>query len=174
MEASKQPAEVKPIDVQATPVAAPAGTPAAPAQSAGGRAASTLLRTVLYNGKGTTGALILIFFAMVAVFAPLISPGDPTNFVGRPHQAPSAEFNAQMLAPGFNLPNTINAMLARYALITGDLTTADAAAAGATAKCLLRDRSTSFRHRVRGGEGRPPSLAPRSHSQRRFCAARDQ
>jgi starch-binding outer membrane protein, SusD/RagB family len=44
-------------------------------------------------------------------------------------QAPSAEFNAQMLAPGFNLPNTISAMLARYALIAGDLTTADAAAA---------------------------------------------
>jgi starch-binding outer membrane protein, SusD/RagB family len=41
----------------------------------------------------------------------------------------SAEFNAQVLAPGFNLPNTIQAMLARYALIAGDLAKADAAAA---------------------------------------------
>lgn len=42
---------------------------------------------------------------------------------------PSAEFNSQVLAPGFNLPNTIQAMLARYALIAGDLARADAAAA---------------------------------------------
>jgi starch-binding outer membrane protein, SusD/RagB family len=42
---------------------------------------------------------------------------------------PSAEFNAQVQAPGFNLPNTIRAMLARYALIAGDLAKADAAAA---------------------------------------------
>lgn len=49
---------------------------------------------------------------------------------GHLQQAPaSAEFNAQVLAPGFNLPNTIQAMLARYALIAGDLAKADAAAA---------------------------------------------
>jgi starch-binding outer membrane protein, SusD/RagB family len=41
----------------------------------------------------------------------------------------SAEFNSQILAPGFNLPNTIRAMRARYALIAGDLTKANAAAA---------------------------------------------
>jgi starch-binding outer membrane protein, SusD/RagB family len=41
----------------------------------------------------------------------------------------SAEFNAQVLAPGFDLPNTVRAMLARYALIQGDLPKADAAAA---------------------------------------------
>jgi starch-binding outer membrane protein, SusD/RagB family len=41
----------------------------------------------------------------------------------------SAEFRAQILAPGFNLENTIHAMLARYALIAGDLAKADAAAA---------------------------------------------
>jgi starch-binding outer membrane protein, SusD/RagB family len=42
---------------------------------------------------------------------------------------PSAEFNTQILAPGFNLLNTIRAMRARYALIDGDLAAADAAAA---------------------------------------------
>jgi starch-binding outer membrane protein, SusD/RagB family len=41
----------------------------------------------------------------------------------------SSEFTAQILAPGFNLPNTILAMQARYALIDGDLAAADAAAA---------------------------------------------
>jgi starch-binding outer membrane protein, SusD/RagB family len=41
---------------------------------------------------------------------------------------PSATFNNQVLAPGFNLPNTIDAMIARYALIAGDLARADAAA----------------------------------------------
>jgi starch-binding outer membrane protein, SusD/RagB family len=40
----------------------------------------------------------------------------------------SAEFNSQILAPGFNLPNTIRAMRARYALVAGDLTKANTAA----------------------------------------------
>jgi starch-binding outer membrane protein, SusD/RagB family len=43
-------------------------------------------------------------------------------------QAPSDEFRTQILAPGFNLPNTIQAMLARYSLIAGDLTSARTAA----------------------------------------------
>jgi starch-binding outer membrane protein, SusD/RagB family len=41
----------------------------------------------------------------------------------------SAEFTADMVAPGFDLTNTVRAMLARYSLIAGDLDTADAAAA---------------------------------------------
>jgi starch-binding outer membrane protein, SusD/RagB family len=40
----------------------------------------------------------------------------------------SAEFRTQILAPGFDLENTIQAMLARYALISGDLTLANDAA----------------------------------------------
>jgi len=40
----------------------------------------------------------------------------------------SAEFTSQVLAPGFDLANTIDAMIARYALIAGDLTQALAAA----------------------------------------------
>jgi starch-binding outer membrane protein, SusD/RagB family len=34
---------------------------------------------------------------------------------------PSAEFDTEVLAPGFDLPNTIDAMIARYSLIAGDL-----------------------------------------------------
>lgn len=41
---------------------------------------------------------------------------------------PSTDFNASVLAIGFDLPNTINAMLARYALIAGDYTKALTAA----------------------------------------------
>jgi hypothetical protein len=40
----------------------------------------------------------------------------------------STEFNNTVLAPGFNLPNTIDAMIARYSLINGDLANALAAA----------------------------------------------
>jgi starch-binding outer membrane protein, SusD/RagB family len=40
---------------------------------------------------------------------------------------PSAAFNA-LLTPGFNLPNTIDAMIARYAMIAGDYPRAEAAA----------------------------------------------
>ncbi len=40
----------------------------------------------------------------------------------------SADFNSNILGIGFNLPNTINAMLARYALIAGDYAKALAAA----------------------------------------------
>lgn len=42
--------------------------------------------------------------------------------------APSNEFNNEVIAPGFNLPNTIDAMIARYSLIAGDLNGALAAA----------------------------------------------
>ena len=41
---------------------------------------------------------------------------------------PSAQFNTTVLAPGFNLANTIDAMIARYSLIAGDLNGALAAA----------------------------------------------
>ncbi len=40
----------------------------------------------------------------------------------------STEFTSEVLAPGFNLANTIDALIARYSLIAGDLTGAAAAA----------------------------------------------
>lgn len=47
------------------------------------------LTLVLRNRKATVGALILIAFGAVALLAPVIAPGDPTDFVDRPHLAPS-------------------------------------------------------------------------------------
>jgi starch-binding outer membrane protein, SusD/RagB family len=41
----------------------------------------------------------------------------------------SAEFNRDVIAPGFDLANTIDAMIARYSLIAGDFTAAATAAA---------------------------------------------
>jgi len=52
----------------------------------------------------------------------------------------SAEFTAQMVAPGFDLLNTIRAMLARYNLIAGDLDAADAAAASVAQTVLSEFR----------------------------------
>jgi peptide/nickel transport system permease protein len=49
------------------------------------------MRNLLRNGKALAGISIVIFFVLVAVFAPVIAPGDPTAFVDRPHLPPSAE-----------------------------------------------------------------------------------
>jgi peptide/nickel transport system permease protein len=49
------------------------------------------LRVILGNRKATIGAAILAFFVLVAVFAPVIAPGDPNKMVGRPHDPPSVE-----------------------------------------------------------------------------------
>ncbi|MBA2521262.1 MAG: ABC transporter permease [Chloroflexia bacterium] len=48
-------------------------------------------RAVLNSKKATAGVLIAVLFATVALLAPVIAPGDPSDFVARPHQAPSAE-----------------------------------------------------------------------------------
>lgn len=56
---------------------------------------------------------------------------------------PSAEFNSGILAAGFDLPNTINAMLARYHLIAGNLDEAAAAAARVNLGVLSEFRFTA-------------------------------
>ncbi len=48
-------------------------------------------RRLFSQGKAVFGMVILLFFLLVALFAPLIAPGDPTRFVGRRHEAPSSE-----------------------------------------------------------------------------------
>ncbi len=49
------------------------------------------MRTILGNRKATIGLLILLMFLLVAIFAPVIAPGEPNKMVGRPHERPSAE-----------------------------------------------------------------------------------
>lgn len=56
------------------------------------RRISPLLLMILKNRKATIGMTILIFFAIVAIFAPQLAPYSPDDFVSRPHQPPSSEF----------------------------------------------------------------------------------
>jgi peptide/nickel transport system permease protein len=77
------------------PVAEPVATGIAPIVAPrrwGGRfAVPTGLRTILRSRKAMAGIAILLFFIAVSVFAPQIAPGDPTDFVARPHRAPTSE-----------------------------------------------------------------------------------
>lgn len=63
--------------------------------SLGARSLSRLVPTwftvLLKNPKSAIGLLILLFFVLVAIFAPVIAPINPTRMVGRPHEAPNAE-----------------------------------------------------------------------------------
>lgn len=45
----------------------------------------------LQNRKAVFGAVVLIGFGLVAIFAPIISPGDPNDIVARRHLHPSAD-----------------------------------------------------------------------------------
>lgn len=51
----------------------------------------TLLTQLLRNRKALVGVTILVIVILVAIFAPLLTEYSPTQRVGRPHQAPSAE-----------------------------------------------------------------------------------
>ena len=74
------------IEVEATPLGQLTPLPAdLPART--GRL--HWLRRLLRNRKAAIGASILVFFLFVALFAPIIAPGDPIDFVDRPHLAPS-------------------------------------------------------------------------------------
>ncbi len=48
-------------------------------------------RSIFRSRKACVGLTIMLIFTLVAVFAPVIAPGDPTDFVARPHQAPSRD-----------------------------------------------------------------------------------
>lgn len=50
-----------------------------------------LFRNLLRSPKSITGLAIVLFFVMVALFAPYIAPGNPQAFVARPNQPPSSE-----------------------------------------------------------------------------------
>lgn len=83
MQTQKQSVDLQPAPSgQITPV---------PTQAPTGRASRVWLRVLTRSAKGTVGAAIVLGFIMVAVFAPVIAPGDPNDFVSRPHRPPSAE-----------------------------------------------------------------------------------
>ncbi len=48
-------------------------------------------QAIARNRKATAGVMILVLFAVIAIFAPVIAPGDPSDFVDRPNLPPSAE-----------------------------------------------------------------------------------
>lgn len=74
-----------------------AGTlgPPAPASPSRGAARSRALggglRRLARNRKATVGGSILLLYAVVALLAPIIAPGDPSDLIARPHLAPSGE-----------------------------------------------------------------------------------
>lgn len=77
-----------------TPEEAGIGPFALPVESATGRSLRGMidaLAPVLQNRKAVAGVLILLTFTAVAIFAPVISPGDPNDLVARRHLAPSSE-----------------------------------------------------------------------------------
>jgi peptide/nickel transport system permease protein len=77
------------------PIAEPVGTGVAPALAPRRWNARVSMpsgvRTIFRSRKATAGLIIMAAFTLVAIFAPQLAPGDPTDFVARPHQAPSSE-----------------------------------------------------------------------------------
>ncbi|HTX79885.1 MAG TPA: ABC transporter permease [Longilinea sp.] len=49
------------------------------------------LRQLISQPKAVIGLVILALFILMAVFAPLIAPNDPSEYVGLPNQPPSAD-----------------------------------------------------------------------------------
>ncbi|HYH98264.1 ABC transporter permease [Hyalangium sp.] len=46
---------------------------------------------LLENRKASVGAALILFFVLLGLFGPALVPGDPSDFVGAPHQPPSSE-----------------------------------------------------------------------------------
>jgi len=79
-------AGMAPLAEPVTPGAVPA---LAPRRLRGRFALPMGVRAIFRSRKATIGLIIMAFFALVAIFAPVLAPGDPTDFVARPHLAPS-------------------------------------------------------------------------------------
>ncbi len=50
------------------------------------------LRRTVTQPKAVIGLVLMAFFILMAIFAPLIAPYDPSQYVDLPHQPPSAQF----------------------------------------------------------------------------------
>jgi peptide/nickel transport system permease protein len=79
----------QPIEIEGTPagqlISAPVGLPPK-------RQRLIWLGVLLRNPKALLGMGIVLFFIVMAVGAPIIAPGDPTEFVGPPNLAPSSQY----------------------------------------------------------------------------------
>src|SRR5690606_41931092 len=64
--------------------------PATPVRKA--KRASGFLGLLRQNRKASLGAGIIVFFLTMAIIGPWVAPYDPTEIVGRRHEAPSSEF----------------------------------------------------------------------------------
>lgn len=53
---------------------------------------TSALYTLLGSPKARAGFVVVMFFVLAAVLAPLVAPGDPKEFVGMTNQAPSGQF----------------------------------------------------------------------------------
>ncbi|HEY0604728.1 MAG TPA: ABC transporter permease [Herpetosiphonaceae bacterium] len=82
-------AQDQPIEIQATPAGQVTPVPATMPPS---RQRFAWVGQLLRNGKALLGGGIVLFFILAAVLAPVIAPGDPTDFVDRPHLPPSREY----------------------------------------------------------------------------------
>lgn len=51
-----------------------------------------VLNTLLASTKARIGFFIVMVFVLAAVFSAYVAPGDPKKYVGKPNQAPSAQF----------------------------------------------------------------------------------
>jgi peptide/nickel transport system permease protein len=78
--------------VEVSPAGQALPVPAGEAAASGPRRSGAWLAQLMANRKAVFGGVILLAFVGVAVFAPALAPYDPTDFVGRPHRAPSSEF----------------------------------------------------------------------------------
>ncbi|WP_025745802.1 ABC transporter permease [Kallotenue papyrolyticum] len=76
------------IDVEMTPAGQVAPLPE---QAAGPRRRRRWWDGLLHNRKAAVGALILLLFMAMAILAPWLAPGNPGDFVARPHRPPSRE-----------------------------------------------------------------------------------
>jgi peptide/nickel transport system permease protein len=79
----------RPMDVEAGPMGQI--TPI-PTVASADRQRLAWVRNLTHSSKAMLGVGIVLFFVLVAVFAPLIAPGDPSDFVDRPHLAPSSTY----------------------------------------------------------------------------------
>lgn len=87
------PASVLVSTTLTTPESAPpsAGATQRPGSRRRGEPRHGLVRSVLRNRKALVGAVTLALFAVLALLAPLLAPGDPTLITSLGAQAPSGE-----------------------------------------------------------------------------------